>query len=134
MLQRNQPKYLGRKSFKTLVTAKSPAAMKDARTSIYTMGGYSAAGKLPKDRRGSTKAVSGYGGNLNVKGIPTFASSKYGSGSEPGVYASGRRAKPTGFGRFAGLNTPPVGTKQVVKHRNGTAFWHGYGRKGRKAK
>lgn len=133
MLRRHSPKVLQHSSNRAKagaveVAAKNAKAQRPVTAQIVNTGKYAAANKLPADRHFvKPDGVHIYGGKLNAKNLPTFQSSKSGNAGESGVYASGRKAKPTGFGRYVGINTPKVGTKQAVIHRNGVAFWHHYG-------
>lgn len=72
------------------------------------------------------RAVKGYGGVLNARGIETFRSEKYGSPVEPGVLGSGRRAPARGFGqhRAVGSRENPVGVRQVFQRPPfGEKYW-----------
>ncbi len=63
--------------------------------------------------------------DLAPRGIPTLAVASDGSQTvRPGIYASGRRARPTGFGTRIAVTTAPIGRKQVIADlKIGPGFW-----------
>jgi hypothetical protein len=106
------------------MNTKNVQAMIPVSRQVYTMKGYAGGKAKSTSIIKAPQAIRDFGGKLNPAGIPTYASRRSGNPSESGVFASGRRAKPTGFGSKGVANARhPVGSKSVVRTRKRSTPW-----------